>query len=435
MHNMHTRRSFITRLGGPAIAAMAVPSDPVALFGALESLARHRGNPREVAADEEIWREVQQAYTVDRSIINLNNGAVNPSPAIVQQAMKGYLDYSHEAPPYTMGRILAPQRENVRQSLARALGCDTEEVALTRNTTEGMEICQLGLELKRGDEVLTTNQDYWRFLNTWKQRERRDGVILKQISIPTPAEDPSKIVALFEQNITSRTRAILLSHVINLTGQILPVRDVVWMARARNIPVLVDGAHSFAHFDFKLADLDCDYYATSLHKWLGAPHGTGMLYVRKEKIPDLWPLMPAPKEQEGNIRKFEQIGTHPVANQLAIAEALTFYHGIGATRKEDRLRYLRDRWAKRLLNHDCVRLHTSLKPEFSCALATVQIEGTDSGAVASRLWERHQILVRPIKHAEYEGIRVTPNVYTTLEELDRFGDAMELVVRHGIPRV
>lgn len=432
---MYTRRKFITHLGRPVAAAMVAPLDPGALLGGLETLARYPRMPREIAADEGFWWTVQQAYTVDRSIINLDNGGVNPSPAIVQRSMKEHLDYSHEAPVYTMGRVLAPQRESIRQGLAHAFGCDTEEVALTRNTSEGMEICQLGLDLKRGDEVLTTNQDYWRFLNTWRQRERRGGIVLKQISIPTPAEDPGKIVSLFEQSITPRTRAILMCHVINLSGQILPVREVVQMARARSIPVLVDGAHSFAHFEFKHADLDCDFYATSLHKWLGAPHGTGMLYIRRDRIRELWPLMPAPPEQESNIRKFEQIGTAPVANHLAIADALTFYQGIGAARKEARLRYLRDYWAKRLLKHDRLQLHTSLNPEFSCALVTVQVEGIDTAALVAHLWDRYRILVKPIRHAEYEGIRVTPNVYTTLEGLDRFGDAMELVITHGISRV
>jgi selenocysteine lyase/cysteine desulfurase len=205
------------------------------------------------------------------------------------------------------------------------------------------------------------------------------------------------------------------------------------MARERGVPVIVDGAHSFAHFPFAQADLGCDYYATSLHKWLFAPHGTGLLYVRRDRIGDLWPLMAAPDAMDDDIRKFEEIGTHPAANYLAIAEALTFHEGIGPARKQARLIYLRDRWAKPALEHDRVRLHTSLAPGFSCGIATVQIEGVDSVALADHLWATRRILTVGIKHPEFEGLRITPSVYTTLPELDRFCEAVEWAMEHGLP--
>ena len=425
---MISRRDFIR--SASVLPATLIPS---AIPQALDAISGVDGSPQEVATDETFWLEIQQAFSVDRSLINLNSGGVSPSPTIVQEAMKGHLDYSNEAPVYTMWRILEPQREGVRQRLARAFGCDAEEIALTRNASEGLQICQLGLDLKAGDEVLTTTQDYGRMITTFKQRERRDGIKLVQFSVPIPAEDPQEIVDLFESHITPRTRAILMCHMINITGQILPVKEVVHMARKYGIPVIVDGAHTFAHFDFSHADLDCDYYATSLHKWLLAPHGTGMLYVRKDKISGLWPLMAAPEKMDDDIRKYEEIGTHPAANYIAIAEALTFHQGIGAKRKEERLRYLRDYWAQRLLTHDRVRLHTSLKPEFSCCIGTVQIEGINTSDVGTYLWDAHRIIATPIKHPEFEGLRVTPNVFTTLEELDRFVDAMEHIIAHGLP--
>jgi isopenicillin-N epimerase len=347
--------------------------------------------------------------------------------------MKAHLDYSNKAPVYTMWRILEPQREPVRERLAREWGVDAEEIALTRNASEGLQICQFGYDLQRGDEVLTTTQDYPRMLNTFKQRERREGIVLKQFRIPVPCEDPAEIVRLFEQNITPRTRLILMCHMINLTGQILPVRDVVAMARRHGIPVIVDGAHSLAHHNFKISDLECDNYSVSLHKWLFAPHGTGLLYVRRDKIKDIWPLMAAPEPMDDNVRKFEEIGTHPAANYLAIAEALTFHQGIGGARKEARMIYLRDYWAKRLLEHDRVRLHTSLAPGFACGLANVEIVGVDPGELNNWLWQEHRIIVTPIRHPEFQGIRVTPSVYTTLEELERFIAAMEHVVEHGLP--
>jgi len=399
----------------------------------MEVLAHTTGAPAEIARDESFWLEVQQAFTVDRSLINLNNGGVSPAPAIVQEAMKRHLDYSNEAPTYTMWQILEPQREGVRQRLARSFGCDAEEIALTRNASEGLQICQLGFDLEPGDEVLTTTHDYGRMITTFKQRERRNGIKMVQFSLPIPAEDPDEVVRLFEQHITPKTRLILMCHIVNITGQILPVKKVVQMARAKGIPVIVDGAHAYAHFAFKHADLDCDYYASSLHKWLFAPHGTGLLYVRRDKIADLWPMMAAPERMDDDIRKFEEIGTHPAANYIAIAEALTFHQGIGAERKDARLRYLTRYWAERLLEHDRVRLHTSLKPGMSCAIGTVQIEGVDTVALSNHLWKQHRIIVVPIIHPEFEGIRVTPSVYTTLEELDRFADAMEEVIKNGLP--
>ncbi len=386
-----------------------------------------------MARDEDFWFTVQQAFTVDRSIINLNNGGVSPAPAIVQDAMKRHLDFSNQAPVYTMWRVLEPQRETVRAGLARMFGCHPEEVGLTRNASESLQICQFGFDLRRGDEVVTSTQDYPRMITTWQQRERREGIVLRQVRLPVPAEDPDEVVRRFEAAITPRTRLLHVCHMINLTGQILPVKRIVHMARARGIPVIVDGAHAFAHFDFTHDDLDCDYYASSLHKWLFAPHGTGLLYVRREKIRDLWPLQAADAKLDADIRKFEEIGTHPAANHLAIAEALTFHEGIGPKPKEERLRFLRNRWANRLLAHGGVKLHTSLKPGLSCGIGTVQVPGVETPKLAQHLWDKHRILVTPIVHPEFEGLRVTPSVYTTLEEIDRFCEVMEEVIGKGLP--
>jgi selenocysteine lyase/cysteine desulfurase len=389
------------------------------------------GTPQDIARNEDFWMNVQQAFTVDRSIVNLNSGGVSPSPAVVQTAMKRHLDFSNAGPAHNMWGVLEPQVETVRKALAGMFGCDSEEIAITRNSSEALQICQFGLDLKAGDEVLTTDQDYGRMLNTWKQRERREKIVLKTFPIPVPSEEPEKIVALFEQNITHKTRVILMCHMINLTGQILPVKKVVQMARTKGIPVIVDGAHSFAHFPFTQADLDCDYFATSLHKWTFAPHGTGMLYVRQDKIADLWPMMAASEEQKNDIRKFEEIGTHPAANHNAVAEAVAFNQAIGLDRKAERMRYLRDRWVKRLQPN--VKLFSSLKPEFSCGIATFGIEGMDHAKLRDFLWAKHKIIVVHIKHKDIDGIRVSPSIWNTLQEVDRFADAVEDVLKKGLP--
>ena len=392
---------------------------------------------REAAEDEDFWSRVQQAFTVDRNLVNLNNGGVSPSPLVVQEAQKKHLDFSNSTPPpLALWQVLEPRKETVRERLARQWGVDAEEIAITRNSSESLQICQLGIDLARGDEVLTTTQDYPRMITTFKQRERREGIILRQIKIPIPAEDPAEVVRLFSQAATPRTKLILMSHMINITGQILPVREVVEMARRRGIPVIVDGAHALAHFDFKLSDLGVDYYGVSLHKWLHAPHGTGLLYVRKEKIKGLWPMMAAESRLDEDIRKFEEIGTHPAAGFLAIGEALTFYQAIGAARKEARLRWLRDLWAKRLSGHlsGRVKLHTSLKAGLSCGIANVQVEGLDSVKLSGWLLSQRRILTTAIKHEEFEGIRVTPSVYTTVEELERFCEAVEWAVEKGLPK-
>jgi selenocysteine lyase/cysteine desulfurase len=350
----------------------------------------------------------------------------------VHEALKRYLDISNQAPVYHMWQILEPNIESVRRRLAAAFGCDREELAITRNASEALQIAQLGLELKAGDEVVTTNQDYGRMLNTWEQRVRRDGVKLVKVSFPVPPKSMDDLSGRLLGAITPRTKVLHFCHITNLTGQIFPVKTICEEARRRGIKTIVDGAHAFAHFPFAASELGCDYYGTSLHKWLLAPIGTGFLYVRRENIAPLWPLTPAAASQSGDIRKFEEIGTHPAANHNAIAEALTFHEGIGIERKAARLRYLRDRRAKRLGANPKVRIHTNLDPAHSCAIGNVQILGVPTEKLVPRLWERWRIIATPIKHAEYEGVRVTPNVYTTLDEIDTFAAAMEEIAEKGL---
>lgn len=432
---MLSRREFLHRsshIGG--VAALAT-YNPAGLPRLLEATAQDARSPLEVAKDETFWREIQGGFTLDRTIINLNNGGVCPSPTVVHDALKRYLDISNQSPVYHMWQILEPNMESVRRALAADIGADPSTIAITRNASESLQTAQLGIDLKPGDEVLTTNQDYGRMLQTWEQRVVRDGIKLTKISFPVPPTQ-ADLVDRFRKAITPATKVIHFCHITNLTGHIFPAREICALARERGILTIVDGAHAYAHFPFKITDFDCDYYGSSLHKWLLAPIGTGLFYVRPDRIEKTWALQPPAASLNGSIKKFEEIGTHPAANHNAIAEALVFHRGIGIERKAARLRYLKARWAEALKPLSRIQLHTSLDPALSCAIGTVGIAGITPGDIVSNLWNNHRIIATPItvgpaEKPEYAGIRVTPNVYTTLDEVDTFIDAMTKMAKRG----
>src|SRR5688572_17608248 len=432
---MPTRRDFLA-LAGKGLGLAALSSATIAsLLRNVEAATKNvaKLTPEEAALDEDYWATIQQAFSVTRGIVNLNNGGVSPSPRIVTEAFVRYTWQQEDATAYTMWQILEPQSETIRTGLAEIFGCDREEIAITRNASESLEILLMGMDFKPGDEILTTTQDYPRMLTTLRQRERREGLVLKLVKIPIPPKNLNEITAAFERGITNRTKLILVSHQVNITGQITPVKAICDMARAKGIETIVDGAHSFAQFDFKHKDLGCDYFGTSLHKWLYAPKGTGLLYVKRDKIEKLWPLMAAETKQNNDIRKFEEIGTHSAAPRLAIGEAMLFHNGLGGKRKEARLRYLSRYWMNRLKSVPKVRFNTSFDPNQSCAIANVEIAGVDPTAIGTYLFNKHRIFVTPILHEEFKGIRITPNVYTTLGELDRFCNEMEKIARNGLP--
>ena len=429
---MLNRRSFVSSVAGATLALPPFRSDAIRRVLQATEQASMR-SPGDVADDEEYWSHIQRAFDVDRTLINLNNGGVCPTPTHVLEAMIRDLEFSNELPVEHMWRVLEPRIEFVRRELAEEFGCDPEEMAITRNASEAMEIMIFGLDLQPGDEVLVTTQNYPRMITAWQQRARRDGLVLKEISFSVPPPSLEYIVDRYAEAITPRTKVIEVTHITNLSGQIMPVREIVELARPRGIEVFVDGAHAFAHFPFTRDELDCDYYGTSLHKWLLAPIGTGFLYVRKDKQPGLWPLMAAPESMDDNIRKYEEIGTHPAANHNAIAAALAFHQGIGAERKIARLRYLRDRWARRLLEEsDRVAVLTPLDSNYGGAIGLVSVDGIDTRALPSWLRQRYGIITVPIIHPEFEGLRVTPNVYTTVDEVDQFAEAMLEAIESGI---
>lgn len=430
------RRQFLTA-AGKGVGLMALVSSSIAaLFKDVEAATKRVAHlsPDKVASDEDFWFEIQQAFTVTRGMINLNNGGVSPSPRIVTESLVRYQWQQEDATAYTMWQILEPQIETIRTGLAEIFGCDREEIAITRNASESLEILLMGLDLKSGDEVLSTTQDYGRMLTTLRQRELREGLKLNLVKIPIPPKSLDEIVDSFAKGITSRTKLILMSHMVNITGQITPVKAVCELARSKGIEVIVDGAHSFAQFNFQQSDLGCDYFGTSLHKWLFAPKGTGLLYVKRDKIEKVWPLMAADKKQASDIRKYEEIGTHSAALHLAIGEAILFHNGIGGERKEKRLRYLSRYWMNNLKPLPNIRFNTSFDDTMSCAIGNVHIEGTDPAAVANYLMNKHRIFTVPIIHDEFKGLRITPNVYTTLDELNRFCEVMTTISKKGLPK-
>ncbi len=426
---MLSRRKFLGTAASAAMMAGVPPSLRRLSDPGRDSRISFPGEGR--ADDESFWTAVQQSFTVDRSIIHLNNGGVCPAPLSVQQSQIAHLQEAHRSPFYAHRGMVAPQIESVRRQLADCLYCDADEVAFTRNTSEGMEIVQLGIDLKPGDEVLTTTQDYPRMVQTWHQRARRDGIVLKVVDIPVPLLDGAELVDRFRRAMTTRTRLIMCCHMIDLTGQILPVRKICDLAHEEDIPVLVDGAQTLGHIQFRIDELGCDFFATSLHKWMMGPQGTGLLYVRKSKIDTVWSLMSSDPAQSDDIRKFEDIGTTPQARLLGLGEAVAFHHQIGIARKQARLVYLRNYWLNRLTRFDRVRVLTNT--QHAGSLTTIEIDGIDPLELRNYLWNHHRIRVRPIRHDAVWGIRVSAGVYTTLTELDRFVDIMAGIIRYGIP--
>ncbi len=390
-------------------------------------------SPQQAAQDEAFWLGVRQAFTIDANQVNLNSGSVSPAPRVVAEAMERYWTITNMSPSLYVDDLLYPEVELVRQRLAAVFGCDPEELALTRNTSESLLSAQFGMKLAPGDEVLLTTQDYPRMIMGWEQRARRDGIVVKKVSYPTP---PPSMDVLYERvtgAVTPRTKVIHISHMTYTAGQIFPVKRICDFARARGIWSVVDGGHTFAQFPFTRDDLGCDVYGTSLHKWLTAPVGNGFLYVRREKIRDIWPLYAAPPEQDDNIRKFEQIGTYPISLRNAITDALTFHEAIGWDRRAARFRFLRERWMRGIENAKGVKLLTSYDPAQACALGAFSVDGVGAQAMTDYLLAKHRIHVRPrFVPNEWEGVRVTPNVFTTREEVDRLVAAVRVAAERGI---
>ena len=382
-------------------------------------------NADQAAQNEDYWSVIQRSYTVNPDLINLNNGGVSPAPLVVQQAVERYNELSNEGPSYYMWRILDQGREPLREKLAQLAGAQPGEIAINRNSTEALNTIIYGLDLKSGDEVVGTKQDYPNMIEAYRQRAAREGIVYKQISFDFPIEDDVQIVKAYEAAITPKTKLLHVTHMINWVGQIMPVAKISDMAHAHGIEVIADGAHSFGLMDFKIPDLHCDYFGTSLHKFLSAPIGTGMMWVKSDKIEKLWPLTCNDKPRSGDIRKFETLGTRSFPLEQGIGEAINFHEGIGSKRKEERIRYLKNYWATRVQGIPKVKLHTSLDARYSCAICGVSIDGMAPSELENALFNQYKIHTVGIVWENISCVRVTPHVYTTLPDLDKLVSAIQ----------
>lgn len=375
--------------------------------------------------EDDFWSWVRSQYTVSSNLLNLNNGGVSPQSKFVQDAFFRYTEMANQAPTYYLWRILEEGKDAVRKKLANICGAQPDEIAINRNATEALDTIIHGFPLEKGDEVVLSKYDYPRMINAWKTREKRDGIILKWVDFDFPETDNAKIAQKYTSAFTKKTKLVHITHLINWVGQVVPVKLIAAEAKKQGIKTLVDAAHSFAHIRFNVKDWDVDYMGTSLHKWLCCPFGTGMLYIRKEEIPNIQTFFSEdPTSDKTAIKRFEELGTRATTAELAIGEAVDFHHAIGSERKEKRLYELKKYWTDQVKSHPRIKIATPEYSEFSGALGLVSIDGMEASEIDGYLLGEHRIHVVGIKYEKISGVRVTPNVYTSFNDLDRFVEAL-----------
>ena len=381
--------------------------------------------PNEIAIEEEFWEGIRGGYRLKPDYINLENGYYCFMP---EQTLEKYIAHIREIN-YHGAYYMRTKRIDDKKAMAGKLcalaGCSSKELVITRNTTEALDLVIAGTQWKAGDEAVMAEQDYGAMLDMFTVVAKRHNIVNKIVSIPNHPASDDEIVELYSNAISTRTRLLMISHIINITGQILPVKKICDMAHSKGVKVLVDGAHAFAHFVYKIPDLGCDYYGTSLHKWLSVPLGAGLLYIRQENINDLWPLLgPSATIAENDIYRLNHTGTHPSATDLAVADAIDYYMKIGPARKEARLRYLQHYWSDKVRNIQNVILNTPKEEERSCGIANVAIKNIEPDVLADKLLKQYRIYVAPINRTGVRGCRITPNVYTTPGELNQLVTAL-----------
>jgi len=414
------KRQFIKDL---VLTGIAVP---MGFGGIAKAFASHaEKSPSALAEDNRFWEEIRQQYILKPDYINLENGYYNFLP---QPILNKYIEHIKEINYQGSYYMRTVQWENKQKSviaLAEIAGCSPEELIITRNTTESLDTIIGGIHWQSGDEAIMAEQDYGAMLDMFKLVSERHGVVNKIISVPNHPKDDAEIVTLYKNAITPKTKVILVSHMINITGQILPIKKIAEMAHQYGVQVMVDGAHAFAHIQFSIADLGCDYYAASLHKWLSVPLGAGILFVKKEHIKNIWPLFGDNEKDPNKIKRINHTGTHPVHTDLTIPDSIAYYQMIGPAKKEARLRYLQQYWTSKVKENPNIILNTPTTPDRSCAISNVGIKNMKPAILAERLMKEHKIFTVAIDYANVQGCRITPNLYTTTKELDVFVDALK----------
>lgn len=379
----------------------------------------------EVAADEDFWAGIRGEYLLKPDYINLENGYYNILP---KEILENYIRHIREVNyqgAYYMRTVQYDNKKKAATKLAGLLGCTADEVIITRNTTESLDMIIGGFHWNAGDEAVMAEQDYGAMLEMFKQVAKRHGVVNRIISLPNHPSSDEEIVKLYADAITEKTKLLMVCHMVNITGHILPIRKICDMAHSKGVQVMVDGAHAIAHIQFNIPDLHCDYYGASLHKWLCVPLGVGMLYIRKEHINKIWPLLAENDRPEGDISILNHTGTIPVHSDLAINDAIAFYHKIGAERKEARLRYLQQYWTSKVRDIPDIVMNTPADPQRACAIANAGIRGMKPGVLAETLLKKYKVYTVAIDSANVHGCRITPNIFTTVAELDILVNALK----------
>jgi len=424
----NSRRDFFKKAAGITLAATALPFLEPDSSKKVHAASKRLGDrsPLDSARDENFWYSVQSAFDQSPQFINLDNGHHSPQPsAVIDEVCSNALEHNKLASFYNR-RHINDDRKSVHQFLAHFANCSSEEIEITRNATEALNILIMGIHMQAGDEAIWGIYEYGSMRSAFIQRAAREGIVNKVLKIPLAYMDDDEIVHAYKEAITAKTRVILVSHMFNETGQLLPVRKICDMAHEQGVEVIVDGAHSFTHVADRITDLHCDYYGASLHKWMLAPLGTGLLYIKKEKIEKVWPLFGNRRYDSASIGKFNSIGVHPGYIKLAISEAIRFNQSIGLERKEARLRYLKNYWIEQLLDVPNIVVDTPLEDHRSCAIATVGIKDKDPRELATDLYDQHRILTVGVRSesVRYSGVRICPNLYTTTQQLDVLANAM-----------
>lgn len=383
--------------------------------------------PGKLAQDDEFWFEIRKSYRLKEDYINLENGYYCFLP---EETLEHFIQHVREVNyqgSYYMRTVQWENKKKSTEKLAVMAGCSAEELVITRNTTESLDLIIAGIPWQQGDEAVMAEQDYGAMLNQFSLMESRHGITAKRVSLPNHPKNDDEIVDLYASAITDKTRLLMVCHLVNITGQILPIRKICDMAHSKGVEVMVDGAHAFAQLDFKISDLNCDYYGTSLHKWLSVPLGAGLLYVKKGKANNITPLLAEGERDADDITRLNHIGTHPVHTDLTIINSIDFHNKIGTKRKEARLKYLQDYWTSKVRSLPRVNVNTPKEMERHGAIGNVGIEGMEPSELSKRLMAEHKIWTVAIKRVNVEGVRVTPNVYTTTDELDTFVKALKLL--------